>query len=79
MTSTNQKIKKFALKKLGPIPEDKAERKAMAQTIWYEVDKLLKVVEDARWSGDTERVKALRYPIMIKRAMYRILSRNGLR
>lgn len=79
MSSTNQQIKHAALRRLGEIPEDKAERNTMARAIWDEVNVLFREREDAQWSGDAGRLERLKYQIMVKRTMFKILSRNGVR
>ena len=79
MSSTNQQIKKVALARLGPIPEDNAEKAELAQKIWDEIEHLKKVLEDAQWSGNTDRVKSLMYPIMVKRTMFRIVGKRPRR
>lgn len=79
MSSSHQQIKKVALSRLGDIPVDQIDRDRIAIGLRSEIDTMVMEKHDAQWDHDTKRVARLRYQLMVKRTMVRILSRNGVR
>lgn len=79
MTSTNQQIKRVALSLLGDMPADQIDRDKIAVGLRSDTDKLLENIADARWRGDTDKINGIKYQLMVKRTMIKILSRNGVR
>lgn len=79
MTSSHQQIKRVALSRLGDMPADQIDRDRIAVGIRSDTDELLENIADARWRGDTDKINGLKYQLMVKRTMIKILSRNGVR
>jgi len=79
VTSSHQQIKKAALSRLGDIPANQMDRDRIAIGLRDEIDAILTEKHDAQWDHDTKKVSRLKYQLMVKRTMIKILSRNGVR